>query len=161
MEEKLLSLLESNAQLSHAQLALMLNRPEAEVAAAIKKFEADGVICGYKAIVDWEKTGREYIQAFIDIKVTPKRDFGFEDIARKVMSFPEVESVYLMSGGYDLSVTISGKSFKDVALFVAHRLSPLDSVLSTATHFVLRRYKEGGVDFAVAETEDERGLVSP
>lgn len=161
MEEKLLSLLESNAQLSYAQLALMLDRPEAEIAAAIKKFEADGVICGYKAIVDWEKTGREYIQAFIDIKVTPKRDFGFEDIARKVMSFPEVESVYLMSGGYDLSVTISGKSFKDVALFVAHRLSPLDSVLSTATHFVLRRYKEGGVDFAVAETEDERGLVSP
>jgi len=161
MDEKLLSLLEKNAQLTCAQLAMMLDRPEAEIAAEIKKLEAEGVICGYKAVIDWEKAGREYIQAFIDIKVSPKRDLGFEDIARKVMSFPEVESVYLMSGGYDLSVTISGKSFKDVALFVAHRLAPLDSVLSTATHFVLRRYKEGGVEFAIAEDEDDRELVSP
>ena len=123
----------------------------------LEKYEKDGVIRGYKAIVDWDKIDREYVTAYIEVKVTPKRDQGFDEIAEKIMEFPEVESVTLMSGGYDLSAVVSGKSFKDIALFVAKKLSVMDSVLSTATHFALRRYKDGGISFVDKEV-DERGI---
>ena len=155
--DKLLNLLDSNARLSTAQLATMLGRTEKEVADQIADMEQKGVIRGYKALIDWERTDREYVTAIIELRVSPKRDSGFESIAQSIMRLEEVESVYLMSGGYDLSVVVSGRTFQEVAMFVAKRLSPMDAVLSTATHFVLRRYKDRGVMF-LDEVRDERVL---
>ncbi len=154
--EKLLKLLDQNARMSNAQLATMLGRTEAEVEAQIKQLEKDGVIRAYKAVIDWDKTDREYVTAIIELHVTPKKDLGFEGIAETIMNFKEVESISLMSGGYDFSIVVNARTFKDVAMFVAKRLSPLDSVVSTATHFVLRRYKEKNVIF-LDEKKDERG----
>ena len=156
--DKLLKLLDTDARLTNAQLAVMLDKTEAEVAAQIAAWEREGVIRAYKALIDWDKTDREYVTAIIERRVTPKRDLGFEGIAETVMRFEEVESVYLMSGGYDLSVVVNGRTFQEVAMFVAKRLSTLDSVISTATHFVLRRYKEKGVMFLGLE-KDERGVM--
>lgn len=155
--DKLLKLLDTNARLTNAQLAIMLDTTEEDIAAQIADLERSGVIRGYKALIDWDRTNREYVTAIIELRVTPKRDRGFEGIAETIMRFEEVESVFLMSGGYDLSVVVSGRTFKEVAMFVAKRLSPLDSVISTATHFVLRRYKEKGVLF-LGEVKDERGV---
>ncbi len=154
--EKLLKLLDQNARMTNAQLAAMLGTSEEEVAAQIAQLEKDGVIRGYKAMIDWDKTDREYVTAIIELHVTPKKDLGFEGIAETIMNFSEVESVSLMSGGYDFSIVVNARTFKDVAMFVAKRLSPLDSVVSTATHFVLRRYKEKNVIF-LDEKKDERG----
>ncbi len=156
--DKLLKLLDTNARLSNAQLAAMLDTTEADVAEQIAALERSGVVRAYKALIDWDRTDREYVTAVIELRVTPKRDLGFEGIAETVMRFDEVESVYLMSGGYDLLVIVNGRTFKEVAMFVAKRLSLLDSVLSTATHFVLRRYKDSGVMF-LAEEKDERGAL--
>ena len=154
--EKLLNLLDQNARMSNAQLAAMLGRTEAEVEAQIAELEKNGVIRAYKAVIDWDKTDREYVTAIIELHVTPKKDLGFEGIAETIMNFREVESISLMSGGYDFSIVVNARTFKDVAMFVAKRLSPLDSVVSTATHFVLRRYKENNVIF-LDEKKDERG----
>ncbi len=156
--DKLLKLLDANARLTDAQLATMLGRTEAEVHAQIAALEKSGAIRAYKAVVDWDKTDRACVTAIIELKVIPRRDVGFEGIAEQIMAFEEVESVYLMSGGYDLSVRVNGKSFQEIAAFVAKRLAPLDSVQSTATHFVLRRYKESHVPF-LGEAQDERGLI--
>lgn len=156
--DKLLKLLDTNARLTDAQLATMLDISEEEVRAQIAKLEKDGAIRAYKAVVDWDKTDRECVTAIIELKVTPRRDVGFEGIAEQIMAFEEVESVYLMSGGYDLSVRVTGRSFQEIAAFVAKRLAPLDSVISTATHFVLRRYKESNVMF-LGDNQDERGYI--
>jgi DNA-binding Lrp family transcriptional regulator len=153
--DKLLSLLEENARLTNAQLAVMLDTTEAAVAAQIEKYEQEGVIKGYTAVLDREKIDKEYVVAIIELRVTPKRDFGFEEIAKRVAEYSEVESVYLMSGGYDLAVFVNGKTFKDIALFVSKRLSVLDSVVSTTTHFLLSRYKEKGF-LMQEEDQDER-----
>ena len=153
--EKLLKLLDSNARLTTDQLAVMLGRTEKEVAQQITELEQSGVIRAYKALIDWDRTDREYVTAIIELRVSPKRDSGFESIAQAIMRLEEVESVYLMSGGYDLSVVVTGRTFQEVAMFVAKRLSPMDAVLSTATHFVLRRYKDRGVMF-LDEPQDER-----
>ncbi len=154
--DKLLKLLDTNARLTTAQMAAMLNTTAEDVEKKMAKLEQDGVIRAYKALIDWERTDRECVTAVIELRVTPKRDYGFEGIAETVMRFDEVESVYLMSGGYDLLVTVTGRTFKEVSMFVAKRLSTLESVISTATHFVLRRYKESGVMF-LGEQKDERG----
>lgn len=156
--EKLLKLLEENARLSNAQLAVMLGVTEEEVAGAIAQYEKEGIVHGYSALIDWEKAGCDRVEARIEIHVSPKKDRGFEEIAETIMEFDEVQTVYLMSGGYDLALTVRGKSFKDIALFVAHKLAPLDSVLSTATHFVLRKYKERGLPCA-GEEKDERSVT--
>lgn len=156
--DKLLKLLDSNARLTDEQLATILDISEEEVRAQIAKLEKAGAIRAYKAVVDWDKTDRACVTAIIELKVTPRRDVGFEGIAEQIMAFEEVESVYLMSGGYDLSVRVTGHSFQEIAAFVAKRLAPLDSVLSTATHFVLRRYKESNVMF-LGENQDERGYM--
>ena len=156
--DKLLKLLDTNARLTDSQLAVMLDSTEEQVRAQIAELERSGVIRAYKALIDWDRTDREYVTAIIELRVTPKRDLGFEGIAETVMRFDKVESVYLMSGGYDLSVVVSGRTFKEVAMFVAKRLSTLDSVISTATHFVLRRYKDKGVMF-LSEAKDERGVL--
>ena len=153
--DQLIQILAGNARLSCEQLAAMTGGTEAEVAARIDALQAEGVIRGYKAIVDWEKTDRDFCTARIELKVTPKSGMGFDEIAGTIAQFDEVESVELMSGGYDLGLTVTGKSFKDVALFVAQRLAPLDSVESTATHFVLKTYKQGGI-MTCGEEKDER-----
>ncbi len=141
----LLSLLEKNARLTTEQMAAMLGSTKEQVEAQIEQYQKDGVILGYKALIDWEKTDRDLCIARIELKVTPKSGMGFDEIAHRIAQFEEVETLYLMSGGYDLALTVSSTSFKDVAMFVARRLAPLDSVESTSTHFVLRKYKERGV----------------
>lgn len=156
--EKLLHLLDQNARMSNAQLAAMLGRTEKEVAAQIAELENSGVIRAYKAVIDWDKTDREYVTAIIELHVTPKKDKGFDGIAETIMKFREVESISLMSGGYDFHIVVNARTFKDVAMFVAKRLSPLESVVSTATHFVLRRYKENNVIF-LEDEKDERGVL--
>lgn len=156
--DKLLQLLDSNARLTDAQLASMLGCSEAEIHEKVSKLEKEGIVRAYKAVVDWDKTARDHVTAIIELKVTPRRDVGFEGIAEQIMAFEEVESVYLMSGAYDLSVRVNGRTIQDISAFVAKRLSTLDSVISTSTHFVLRRYKESNVAF-LGENQDERGLV--
>lgn len=156
--DKLLKLLSENARLTDAQMAVMLNMTEAEIAAAVAKLEKDGVVRGYKPLIDWDKTGEELVTAIIELNIAPSKDEGFDGIANIIMSFDEVESLSLMSGGHDLMVTVNGRTFKDVAMFVAKRLSPLPGVLGTATHFVLKKYKERGVLFT-DEEQDERGSV--
>ena len=156
--DKLLKLLDSNARLTDAQLAAMLNVTEEEVRSRITALEKCGAVRAYKALIDWDKTDVERVTAVIELKVIPRRDVGFEGIAEQIMAFDEVESVYLMSGGYDLSVRVNGRTFQEIAAFVARRLAPLESVQSTATHFVLRRYKESHVPF-LGEAKDERGML--
>ena len=157
---ELLHLLKQNARLSNEELGAMLGITPAEVAAQIKKLEEDGIIKGYSVVLNDELANKDTVTAFIELKVTPKRDCGFEDLAKTVMMYDEVESVSLLSGAYDLAVTVTGSSLKVIALFVAQRLSTIDGVLSTATHFVLKRYKEKGI-FIEQEPIDERGMVSP
>lgn len=154
--DKLLKLLSENARLTDAQMAVMLNMTEAQIAAAIAQLEKDGVVRGYKPLIDWDKTGEELVTAIIELNIAPSKDEGFDGIASTIMSFDEVEGLSLMSGGHDLMVTVNGRSFKDVAMFVAKRLSSLPGVLGTATHFVLKKYKERGVLFT-DEEQDERG----
>lgn len=154
--DNLLNLLNENARLTTAQLAVMLDKPEQEVAGQIAAYEKAGVIKGYKALINWEKVDENKASALIELRVMPKRDSGFDAIAKRIMQFDEVESVSLMSGGFDLAVMVHGKSMQEIAMFVARRLSPLDSVLSTATHFVLTRYKDGGVILNSDEENDER-----
>ena len=136
----------------------MTGRTVQEVARQLDIWQAGHVINGYRALIDWDKVETPRVQAIIELRVSPKRDCGFDEIAATIARFDEVDSVFLMSGGYDLSLVMSGKSFQDIALFVAKRLSPLDDVLSTATHFVLRTYKKDGVLYGL-EPADERELL--
>ena len=156
MNKKILKLLNKNARMTAADIATAVGATEEEVRLAIATMEKEGLIRGYKAVIDWEKTEDAYISAIIELKVTPKAGLGFEEIAERVSRYPEVESVYLMSGGYDLSLIVKARTFQEVAMFVAKELSTLDSVTSTATHFVLRRYKELDVPLAVKDPDDRR-----
>lgn len=155
--DKILKALEDNATLTPEQLAVMFNKEQGEIKDLIRKYESDGVILGYKAMIDWDKTDREYVTALIEVKMTPQRDRGFDRVAEKIYNYPEVQSLYLMSGGYDLCLVIEGKTMKEVAYFVAQKLAPIEYVISTATHFVLRKYKDKGVIYG-AEQVDERGI---
>lgn len=154
--DKILKLLEDDATLTAKQLAVMLEKEEGDIKKTISAYEKDGVILGYKTIIDWDKTDREYVTALIEVKLTPQRDRGFDKVAEKIYDYPEVQSLYLMSGAYDLAVFIEGKTMKEVAYFVAQKLAPIESVMSTATHFVLRKYKDKGVVYGIIE-EDMRG----
>ncbi len=154
--ESILKILEDNANLTHEQLAVMCQKEVGDIKKYIKEQEANGVILGYKTMIDWDKTDREYVTALIEVKITPQRDRGFDRVAELIYNYPEVQSLYLMSGGYDLAVLIEGKTMKEVAFFVAQKLAPIDDVISTATHFVLRKYKDKGVVYGVVEV-DERG----
>ncbi len=157
--DKLLELLETNARLTDEELSVMLNIPEDEVKKKIGEYEDKNIIKGYTAIIDKEKTDSQTVSALIEIKVQPKFGRGFDDIAARIASLDEVETVYLMSGGFDLCVLVTDKSFQEVAMFVAKRLSPLEGVVSTATHFMLKKYKEKGVFFS-DQKKDDRGVVS-
>ncbi len=156
MNTKLLKLLSKNSNTDTATLATMLGTDEASIKADIAEMEREGLIRGYKAVVDWDRLDDAFVSAIIELKVTPKAGLGFEDVAAKVMKYPQVESVYLMSGVYDLNVVVKGKTLQEVALFVSKELSTIESVTSTATHFVLRRYKEMDVEL-LGSGKDERG----
>jgi len=155
MMEELLHILEKNARLPVEDIAAMMDKSAAEVAAMIDLARAQGLIKGFKTLVDWEKAGVNRVEAVIEMNVSPKKSRGFEEIAATIASFEEVESVMLMSGGFDLQLIIKGQTFQEIALFVAKRLAPLDDVLSTATHFVLRTYKKEGKLY-LGEEIDER-----
>ena len=134
----------------------MCQKEVGDIKKIIEKYEADGVILGYKTMIDWDKTDREYVSALIEVKITPQRDRGFDRVAERIYNYPEVQSLYLMSGGYDLAVMIEGKTMREVAYFVAQKLAPIEDVISTATHFVLRKYKDKGVVYGIVDI-DERG----
>lgn len=156
MKSELLKLLNRNARYTAAELAAMLGKTEAEINAEIKELEQAGIIRGYKAVIDWEKLDGAYVSAIIELNVVPKANLGFEEVAEKIMAYHEVESVYLMSGVYDLNVVVKGKTLQDVARFVARELATIDSVTSTTTHFVMRRYKEMDVNLC-DNSADDRG----
>jgi DNA-binding Lrp family transcriptional regulator len=160
VKKRICALLRENARLSYKELGAMTGISEAEAGKIVKELEETGVIRGYTAIVNEEMINPDAVRAFIEVKVTPKAEFGFDDIAKTIMMYDEVESLTLMSGAFDLAVTIAGTNYKEIALFVARRLSTIDGVLSTATHFVLKPYKELGF-FIQTEQTDERGFISP
>lgn len=155
--EKILNIIETQPWLTPAQIAAMLDRTEQEVADTIEQCKKDGIIKGYRTLIDWDKVSTNHVKALIELRVSPKKGRGFEEIAQTVAAMDEVEAVTLISGGYDLLVEIKAKSFQEIAMLVAKRLSPLDDVNGTKTHFVLRPYKVSGVPF-VEEDKDERGL---
>ena len=158
MKEKLLSLLNEDARYTAAELATMLGSTEAEVRDMVAALEKEGVIRGYKALIDWASVDDLHVTAIIEVNITPQADAGFEEIAERIAQFEYVEAVYLMSGGYDLCVTVTGQTFQKVAMFVAKRLATIPEVVSTSTHFVLRRYKDMGVQ--MCDITDDRGKVS-
>lgn len=157
--ERLLELLFQDARLTPAQLAAMVNEPQEDVETAIADFERQGMILGYKAVIDWDKTARDSVTALIEVKITPQKGMGFDEIARRIRSHPQVESVYLMSGGFDLTVIITGRTIREVARFVSEQLAPMENVLSTGTHFILKKYKEYGVEFDRTE-RDRREVMA-
>ena len=154
--DNMLKILEDNANLTPEQLAVMCNKEVGDIKKFIEQNEKDGVILGYKTMIDWDKTDREYVTALIEVKITPQRDRGFDRVAEIIYNYPEVQSLYLMSGAYYLCVLIEGKTMREVAYFVAQNLATIDDVISTATHFVLRKYKDKGVTYGIVEV-DERG----
>lgn len=155
----ILKILEDNANLTHEQLAVMCQKEVGDIKKYIKEQEANGVILGYKTMIDWDKTDREYVTALIEVKITPQRDRGFDRVAELIYNYPEVQSLYLMSGGYDLAVLIEGKTMKEVAYFVAYKLATLEDVVSTSTHFVLKKYKDKGVIYKAPEKDERESLL--
>lgn len=160
MREELLLLIEKNSRININELAVLLGKDEIDVANELVKLENEGIICGYHTLINWDKTSIEKVTALIEVKVTPQRGQGFDKIAERIYNYPEVNSVYLISGGFDLLVTIEEKSLKEIANFVSDKLSTLDTVLSTATHFILKKYKDHGTVFDKKHT-DEREVVTP
>ena len=153
-----LTLLENDARLTPEQLSTMLDKDVGDISAMMTTYERDGVILGYKTLIDWDKTDREYVTALIELKVAPQRDRGFDRVAERIYNYPEVKSLYLMSGSFDLAVFIEGRTMKEVAYFVAQKLAPMEYIVATATHFVLRKYKDKGVVYGPCEI-DERGTL--
>ena len=160
MREQILKTIEKNSRISIKELAVLLGEEEIKVANEIAAMEAEGVICGYHTLINWEQTSLEKVNALIEVRVTPQRGQGFDNIAERIYKYPEVDAVYLISGGYDLLVSLEGKSLKEISSFVSDKLSTLDSVLSTATHFVLKKYKDHGTVLSKKE-EDEREKITP
>jgi len=160
MREKILTAIDNNSKLAAADLAVMLGTTEEVITSTIKQMEEEAIICGYPTLINWDKVQCERVTALIEVKVTPQRGLGFDKIAERIYQFSEVQSVYLMSGGFDLTVIIEGKTMREVATFVSEKLAPMDAVLSTATHFVLKKYKEHGLPLVQAQ-KDERMLITP
>ena len=159
MREKILTFIENNSRIELKDLAVMLGSSEAAVANEIADMEKEGIICGYHTLIDWDKTSEEKVTALIEVKVTPQRGLGFDKVAERIYNYPEVTSVYLISGGFDFLVMLEGKTMRDVAQFVSDKLSPLDSVRSTATHFILKKYKDH-CSIMAHESKDERMLMT-
>ncbi len=160
LKERILTIIEKNSRIDLSELAVMLGTEEAEIANAMQELENDGVICGYHTMINWDKTGIEKVTALIEVRVTPQRDMGFDNIAERIYKYPEVSTVYLMSGGYDLMVILEGKTLREVAGFVTNKLSTLDTVIGTTTHFILKKYKDHGTIMS-RKYEDLREIVTP
>lgn len=160
MREKILTFIEKNSRVDLKELAILLGVEEITLINELQKMEEEKIICGYHTLINWDKTDIEKVSALIEVKVTPQRGQGFDKIAERIYNYPEVNSVYLISGGYDLMVTLEGKTLREVAQFVSDKLATLDTVLSTATHFILKKYKDHGT-IMVQSSKDERMLVTP
>ena len=160
MREELLAILEKNSRIDFKELAVLLGISEEQVLAEISALEKEGIICGYHTLINWEKTSIEKVNALIEVKVTPQRGQGFDRIAERIYNYPEVKAVYLISGSYDLLVTLEEKTLKEIANFVSDKLSTLESVLSTATHFILKKYKDHGTTINQNRT-DNREVITP
>ena len=160
MREKILNYIEKNSRVDLKELAVLLGMEEIDVANELAAMEAEGVICGYHTIIDWDKVTEERVNALIEVRVTPQRGKGFDEIAERIYKYPEVTACYLMSGGFDLMVFIEGKSLKEISMFVSQKLSTLDSILSTTTHFILKKYKDHGT-IMHQKYEDERMIMTP
>ena len=160
MREELLAIIEKNSRIDLKELAVILGVREVDVVNELETMEKEGVICGYHTLVNWEKTSNEKVTALIEVRVTPHRGQGFDSVAERIYRYPEVRSVYLISGGFDLMVILEGKTLREVSSFVSDKLSTLDRVLSTSTHFILKKYKDHGTIF-VQKTEDEREMITP
>ena len=160
MREELLTVIEKNSRIDLKELAVILGVTEQAVLDELANLEKEGIICGYHTLIDWDKTSVEKVNALIEVRVTPQRGQGFDKIAERIYNYPEVKSVYLISGGYDLLVTLEEKSLKEISGFVSDKLSTLESVLSTATHFILKKYKDHGT-ILDKKHEDERELITP
>ena len=155
MREKILAIMEKNSRIDIKDLAVLLGESEVAVANEIADMEKEHIICGYHTLIDWDKAGIEKVTALIEVRVTPQRGMGFDKVAERIYNYPEVNSVYLISGGFDFMVTIEGKTLREVSQFVSDKLSPLDSVLSTKTNFILKKYKDHGTVMA-EQAKDER-----
>ena len=160
LRKQILSYLEKNSKMDPSEIAILLGTEPEVVEEEIRKMEEEKIICGYHTMIDWDKTSSDMVTALIEVRVTPQRGQGFDSIAERLYKYPEVRSVYLISGGYDLMVILEGKTLKEVSQFVTDKLSTLDSVLSTATHFILKKYKDHGTIFD-QKIKDERMLVTP
>ena len=161
MREQILTFLEKNSKIDLGELAILLGSSEAVIANEVAQMEKEQVICGYHTLIDWEKTSSEKVTALIEVRVTPQRGHGFDHIAERIYNFPEVDTVYLMSGAYDFCVMLEGKTLKQVSAFVSEKLSTLESVTSTATHFVLKKYKDHGTIMVSETNKKERQLITP
>lgn len=157
--DKLLQLLSTNSGFTTSEMATMLGEPEDYIKAQIKEYETKGIIKGYQAVVNWENTKENYVEALIELRVTPKKETGFDEMAQRCMAFEEVDSVYLMAGAYDFALIVKGESMQDIAMFVAKKLSTIDGVLSTGTHFIMRRYKDRGMCLMDFDETDGRSLI--
>lgn len=160
MRDELLAIIEKNSRIDLKELAVLLGVEEIDVVNELAALEAEGIICGYHTLINWEKSSIDKVTALIEVRVTPQRGQGFDVIAERIYKYPEVRSVYLISGGYDLMVILEGKSLREVSNFVSDKLSTLDAVLSTATHFILKKYKDHGTVFG-SKNEDEREIITP
>ena len=160
MREKILTFIEKNSRVDLKELAIVLGVDEVTVMNELEQMEAEHIICGYHTIIDWDKVGIDKVTAMIEVRVTPQRGMGFDKVAERIYNYPEVNSVYLISGGFDFMVTIEGKTLREVSQFVSDKLSPLESVLSTKTNFILKKYKDHGTVMA-EQKKDERELMTP
>ena len=160
LSEQILKVLENNSRLTDQEIAIMLGVSEEKVHMKIADLESTHIICGYHTLIDWDKVGVEKVSALIEVRVTPQRGQGFDNIAERIYKYPEVHAVYLISGGYDLLVSLEGKTLREVSAFVSDKLSTLDTVISTATHFILKKYKDHGTVLD-RKTSDERMQVTP
>lgn len=160
MREQILNIIEKNSRVDANELAVRLGVSEDQVVSEMMAMENEGIICGYHTMINWEKTSQEKVTALIEVRVTPQRGQGFDNIAERIYKYPEVKSVYLISGGYDLLITLEGKTLKEVSTFVSDKLSTLETVLSTATHFILKKYKDHGT-IMTKEADDERMKITP
>ena len=160
MREKILTFIEKNSRIDTQELAVILGVDETAVMNELEAMEQEGIICGYHTLINWDKAGVEKVTALIEVRVTPQRGMGFDKVAERIYNYPEVNSVYLISGSFDFMVTIEGKTLREVSQFVSDKLSTLESVLSTKTNFILKKYKDHGTVMA-EQKKDERELVTP
>lgn len=160
MREKILAAIEKNSRIDTKELSIILDLNEVDIVNEIAAMEQESVICGYHTLIDWDKTTVEKVNALIEVRVTPQRGQGFDSIAERIYKYPEVHAVFLISGGYDLLVTLEGKTLREISAFVSDKLSTLDTVISTSTHFILKKYKDHGTILG-NKTTVEREFITP